>query len=168
MDPSFQVYWFGRRGILWEELLIEFGRILLVCPAPDILLIHLGGNDVGQQKTLDFILRIQHVIHQIKLSFPDLVVGFSEIIPRLRWIESLMLKPLERVCKRINEAMEKFMCPVYGLSFRYVDLEGGLPGLYRDDVVHLSEICLDILNLYFQTSIELATGFWGGVTGGVS
>lgn len=65
--------------------------------------------------------------------------------------------------KGINKAMDTFIYPVYSLSFRHTDLEGGLSVLYWDKVFHLSEIGLDILNLEFKTCIELAAGFWGVV-----
>lgn len=51
------------------------------------------------------------------------------------------------------------MPSVKGQSFRHVDLKGGLPGLYRTDNVHLSDIVLDLFilfNLDLQSSVELA------------
>lgn len=60
--------------------------------------------------------------------------------------------------KRVNRALEKCMPLLNGLSYRHVDLEGGYPGLYRPDGVHLSEVGLDIFNLGLQYSIESAVG----------
>lgn len=37
-----------------------------------------------------------------------------------------------------------------------MELERGLPGLYRPDMVHLSDIALEIFNLDIQTCVELA------------
>ena len=52
LDPSaFQVFWFGRRGMGWEDLLFEFDTLLMSFPEPSILILHLGGNDIGQMKT---------------------------------------------------------------------------------------------------------------------
>lgn len=48
------------------------------------------------------------------------------------------------------------MPSINGLSFRHVDLEGGLRGFYRKDNVHLSAVALDIFNLDLESCIELA------------
>lgn len=48
------------------------------------------------------------------------------------------------------------MPQIGGLSYRHVDLEGGYPGLYRPDGVHLSEVGIDIFNLGLQNGIEMA------------
>ncbi|XP_040181175.1 uncharacterized protein LOC120914564 [Rana temporaria] len=63
---------------------------------------------------------------------------------------------LEKIRKKINRAMAKFMPSIGGMSFRHVELEGRIPGFYRSDNVHLSDVALDILNLDLQTSVELA------------
>ena len=140
----------------WEDLLFEFDRLLMSFPEPSILILHLGGNDIGQIKTLDLIFSIRDTMLILKEACPGMVIVFSEIIPRLRWLESAALRPFEKIRKRVNKAVEKLMSPALGFSFRHVDLEGGIAGLYRNDGVHLSDIGLDILNISFQTCIERA------------
>lgn len=54
--------------------------------------------------------------------------------------------------------MAKFMPYVNGLSYRHIDLEGGLVGFYRSDAVHLSDIALDVFNVGIQNCVELAVG----------
>lgn len=144
----------------WEDLRFELGRLVNVWPQPDAVIIHLGGNDIGQVKTLDLIFSMQNTIKQIKLLFPNVVIIFSEIVQRLRWLESCYMRPFEKIRKQINRKVNKFLSYPMGFAFRHVELEGGLPGLYREDGIHLSEIGLDILNLDFQTCIEKAAG-WG-------
>ena len=52
--------------------------------------------------------------------------------------------------------MEKFMPSIEGFSYRHADLEGGIPGFYRSDLIHLSEVGLDLFNLGLQTCVEMA------------
>lgn len=85
---------------------------------------------------------------------------FSEIVPRLRWIESPILKPFEKERKRVNKEIEKFMTLDMGIKFRHLNLEDGSPGLFRDDGVHLSDVGLAIFNLDLQTYVEMAA-IWG-------
>ena len=73
-----------------------------------------------------------------------------------------MFKPLDKVRRRVNRALEKFINPDLGISFRHVELEGGIQGLYRDDGIHLLEVGLDIFNSDMQTCIEMAA-VWGHV-----
>lgn len=161
LDPNlFSIYWHGKRGMVWGELLTELGTMAYGHPHPDIIIIHLGGNDIGKQKTLNLIFQIKHYIRTIKALYPGAVIVFSEIIPRLKWLNSGVFLPFEKIRKRINRVVEKFMAVGFGFSFRHSELEGGIPGLYRPDEIHLSNIGLDILNCNLQACIEKAA-VWG-------
>lgn len=125
-------------------------------PLADVLIIHLGGNVIGNLKTLNILFQIRSAIQELKSS--RTVIAFLEIIPRLVWLQEDGFSVFDKVRKRINRRIEKFMSLGYGISFRHVDLAGG--GLYQRDGIHLSDVGLDILNLNFQTIIEQAVG-WG-------
>lgn len=48
------------------------------------------------------------------------------------------------------------MPPTGGFSYRHNDLEGGIPGLYRQGSIHSSDISLDLFNLGIQSCLEMA------------
>lgn len=49
LDPSsFSIYWHGSRDMVLEKLVFELGRLYAIFPTPDILIVHLGGNDIGK------------------------------------------------------------------------------------------------------------------------
>lgn len=51
LDPNTcQIFWFGKRGMAWRKLITVLGTLAYGWPLPDVLLIHLGGNDIGKQK----------------------------------------------------------------------------------------------------------------------
>lgn len=127
-----------------------------ILPHPDILIIHLGGNDVGKSSTLDLIFLIKHDLQHIHLIFPGTRIIFSEIIPRLVWLSFSENRSLEKIRRRVNHSIAKFMPTLSGLSYRHTELEGGFSGLYRQDGIHLSDIGLDIFNMDFQNMIERA------------
>lgn len=81
---------------------------------------------------------------------------FSEIVPRLSWLLSPLRRVMEKMRKRVNRGMAKFMPSLGGFAYRHVDLEGGFAGLYRQDGVHLSDVGAYIFNLGLQNSIEMA------------
>ena len=147
--------------MVWANLFEELGLLFQSMPIPDVLIIHLGGNDIGRSKSLDLLFQIKDDLGQLCQSFPELCLFFSEIFPRLVWSRT----PFERVRKRLNRAIAKFMPTIGGLSFRHVDLEGGIAGLFRSDGVHLSEIGLDIFNNNLQNMVEVAArrGGWAGL-----
>lgn len=121
--------------------------------------IHFGyslGNDLGKVKTLDLLFMIKQDLQRFCITSPGTTLVFSEIVPRLSWLSSDQRRVMEKMRKRVNRALEKCMPLINGLSYRHVDLEGGYPGLYRPDGVHLSEVGLDIFNLGLQYSIESA------------
>lgn len=66
--------------------------------------------------------------HLFKISLPQLIVFFSEIIQRLWWLDSVVLKSFEKVRKRVNRAVEKLMAPVFCFSYCNVNLEGVYQG----------------------------------------
>lgn len=161
-DPKLMnICWHGRRGMVWENLFEELSSLFQSMPIPDILILHLGGNDIGRSKSLDLLFRIKNDLSQFSQSFPKVRVVFSEIVPRLVWLNS----PFEKVRRRLNRAIAKFMPTIGGFSFRHVELEGGIVGLFRLDGVHLSEIGLDIFNNDLQSMVELAArrGGWAGL-----
>lgn len=45
LDPlQFSIFWYGKRGMVWENLMSVIGRLLQRFPPPDVLIIHLGGT----------------------------------------------------------------------------------------------------------------------------
>lgn len=143
------------------EILSRVSRLRASYPIPDILIIHAGGNDVGQMQTLLLLAELKRLFLLLKTSFPHTVLVFSEVIPRFRW-RNPQERFFDRIRKRVNRSMMVFLRAVGGFSFRHELLEGYEPGLYRADGVHLSEIGLDIFNCDLEEMVEKAAArFWG-------
>ncbi|XP_068107665.1 uncharacterized protein [Hyperolius riggenbachi] len=158
---SIQVMWKGVRGLQWKGLVPMIKEALCVEPPPEVLIVHLGGNDVGKIRTLQLIFDIKSDFSTLRELLPGTVLVFSEIISRLCWLRSPELSYLEKIRKKINRRVSKFMVTIQGFAYRHHELEGGIVGLYRTDGVHLSEIGSDILNMNLQEMIEQAVGLGG-------
>lgn len=65
---------------------------------------------------------------------------------------------MEKNRKRINRAMKKYLPSLDFFSYRHIELEGGLQGLFCQDGIHLSDVGLDIFNLGLQSCMEMSTG----------
>ncbi|KAE8597515.1 hypothetical protein XENTR_v10016492 [Xenopus tropicalis] len=60
------------------------------------------------------------VLVHLSFNFKKTIFVWSEIVPRLIWLEDEICKPLERVRKKVNVAISKF-CKLKGIiSYRHV------------------------------------------------
>lgn len=154
---SVTIYWKGSRGLRWSQLAFHLSQLCSYWPTPSVIIIHAGGNDIGHIKSIELMFAMKRDFQSFKLSFPHCVCVFSESVPRLLWFSSPQLKPLEKVRRCINRFLETCMPSIGGFSYRHIDLEGGMPGLYRSDSIHLSDVGLDLFNLGLQSCVEMAT-----------
>ncbi|OCT67472.1 hypothetical protein XELAEV_18038770mg [Xenopus laevis] len=161
-----KVTWLGLRGAIWHDLLAMLSQMISRWGQPDIVLIHLGGNDIGKEKTIEIIRFIRRDLAQLHFSFPEVLFVWSEIVSRITWFQSPETKALDRCHKKINSAIAKFAKWLNVFTYRHTDLELTGSGLYRDDGVHLSDIGLDIFNNGLRNAIELAISKWKGAKAG--
>ncbi|KAM4012897.1 uncharacterized protein ACNLHF_003130 [Anomaloglossus baeobatrachus] len=78
------VFWYGIRGLKFSNLLGTLKGMLLTHPYPDLIILHIGGNDLGKIKTLDLLSNFRRDFALLKNLFPYSALIFSEIVPRLR------------------------------------------------------------------------------------
>ncbi|XP_068090389.1 uncharacterized protein [Hyperolius riggenbachi] len=154
------VLWQGIRGMKWAGLCSLVYSKLHSCPVPDVLVIHLGGNDLGKTNTLALLHRMRSDIFELSGQLPNTKIIYSEMVARPVWSHP-DLRFMNSIRKRVNRAMAKTLPLVGGLSIRHRELEGGEFGLFRRDLVHLSGIGLDILNSNIHSAIE-EVGLVGG------
>lgn len=161
LDPSlFKVCWLSSVGLKLDGLVNLLLSQRQFFPHPDIMIIHSFGNDLGTRSTLNLLANIMQFFSFLRFSFPRVVPIFSEIIPRLIW-SSLKLSFLNKIRKRVNRNMAVFLPSIGGFSFRHLDLEGFLPGLFNWDQLLLSDIGYDILNANLQEMVEKASRLVG-------
>ncbi|OCT69274.1 hypothetical protein XELAEV_18040585mg [Xenopus laevis] len=156
-----KIIWMGIRGLRWNDLISVLLQMLVKWGYPDIILIHLGGNDIGKIRTVDLISQIKRDLSQIRAMMEDVIIIWSEIVPRWVWF-SPEKKLLEKCRKKVNHCVSKFVKTLNIIVFRHFYLEPVELGLYRKDGVHLSDIGNDIFN-GLQTALEKAL-FIGGVS----
>ena len=151
------ILWSGVRGMRWRNVKEHIVYLSSIWPSPQIIVIHAGANDLGKFNTWDLLCEMKRDLHAIALMFPGSTLAYSEMVPRLLWSPQGSLFYVDRIRRRLNRTIHGFMSSISGSSFRHFELEGFLPGLFRDDKVHLSGIGLDIFNMGIQSIIESAT-----------
>ncbi|XP_041417142.1 peroxisome proliferator-activated receptor gamma coactivator-related protein 1-like [Xenopus laevis] len=153
------IVWMGVRGLKWDDMLPIALQMSTRWGIPAIITVHLGGNDIGSFRSIDLIRNIKRDLAQLRFLFPDSCIVWSEVIPRLIWLQDV--RPLERCRKKVNFCISKFAKSVNILVHRHFELELGGEGLYWHDRVHLSDIGYDIFNMGIQDALEKAIKVWG-------
>ncbi|OCT95943.1 hypothetical protein XELAEV_18013634mg [Xenopus laevis] len=155
-----KIHWLGIRGAVWNDLWQLFSLMLHKWGTPDIVIIHLGGNDIGKTKIWDLSRQIKRDLAVLHFNLPQAIIGWSEMVSRLPWLQQPNLKALERCKKKLNFGIYKFMKSLNLLTYRHEELELGGDGLRRRDGIHLSDIGNDIFNVGLQNAIEKAMFKW--------
>ncbi|XP_067319784.1 uncharacterized protein [Anolis sagrei] len=149
------IEWRGRRGLRWDgliPLMFQAGG----GPPPDVLVIHLGGNDLGLLQGKALYLQARSDFKAIAKAWPNTLIAWSAMIPRLRWIGGGDIRQMERARKRVNRAIRIELARRRGLFIHQggITLDNLL--LYRGDGIHLSDEGNDIFLANLKFGIERA------------
>lgn len=122
---------------------------------PTLLVIHCGGNDIGNPRnTLKGLQKYMKLtVSKITRLLPKTIIVWSHILPRRNWSLCLSNKDGENWRTRINSALATFVVKnVCGASIKYPDILSTQGTLFRKDGIHLS----DLGNEIFVTSLKNA------------
>ncbi|CAN2390117.1 hypothetical protein PRIEUP_LOCUS153 [Pristimantis euphronides] len=72
-----RVRWIGVRGLRWGRILGEIHRFVQLDGRPDVLVLHAGGNDMGNRPCRELARDIKHDILRLWKLYPKLVVVWS-------------------------------------------------------------------------------------------
>lgn len=159
------IKWFGVPGILWGRLVTEVQRYAARDRPPDVLVLHVGGNDLGIRSMLDITRDIKSDIDRLMEQFPDMVVVWSDIVARMTWRMARSVEGINRARRKINREVSKFMVRKGGLAIRHLELEFETWRYLKKDGVHLNEVGIDMWALGLQDGIQRALWVWRGIHG---
>lgn len=155
-----QVRWIGVRGATWDRLLPDLQFRVQLDRAPDVLVIHSGGNDLGSRSTRDILRDVKLDCLRLWSSFPGIILVWSDMVARLTWRRARSVPGLNRARAKLNRAISRFIARNGGLVIRHRELEEADQALITTDGVHLNEIGLDIWTLGIRDGIERALQVW--------
>ena len=144
-------------GMRWENLLPLIQGLFNCYGYPYAVLIHCGGNDIGNHKSPCGLL-----VYEMKVTFATLLfqilpgcsIIFSSILPRLSWRFSSSIIKMERTRKRINRFIRSHLLKRNCYIIKHPDFDDMLPALFAGDQVHLSYIGNDIFINTLQGALE--------------
>lgn len=153
---GYRVRWFGYRGMRWEDLMLRLNQQLWADPMspPDVLILHLGANNLGS--TMSHVL--EHMIRSdllaIKARLPNCHLIWSSMLPRRCWRNVVNVHAIERARSHANRCAIRQVIFLGGgaIKYRLISTEDG--GTYRGDGVHLADIGQGIFLATLQSGIR--------------
>ncbi|XP_016298678.1 uncharacterized protein LOC107655626 [Sinocyclocheilus anshuiensis] len=154
MHPdSVRIWWKGVQGMTWQQLVPLLLQRKDNWPKPDVLIIHLGGNDISTTAPEAFIETVKKDMSSLKSIFPKCLLVWSSILSRQSWRGTEASKEMDIIRMAINKSICKIMTELGGSALRHGNIMPS-SGLYRPDGIHLSGNGIDIFNLNLQAFLE--------------
>lgn len=154
------IRWIGRPGMKWSRVLPEVQHVARLDRPPDVLVLHVGGNDLGGRPARVLIRDVKIDFLRLSTSFPNMVIVWSDIVARKSWRLARSVDRLNKTRIKVNKRVGQFIIRNGGLVVRHQELEKDV-GLYlRGDGVHLSDVGIDLWALGLQEGIQRALRVW--------
>ncbi|XP_029282079.1 uncharacterized protein LOC115004560 isoform X3 [Cottoperca gobio] len=156
MDPGkVTIGWKGTQGMTWSQLLPQLHQLKVTWPNPDVLIMHLGGNDLSTDSPTDLLASVKKDLTSMRSIFPQCVLVWSNILPRRVWRHSADNHEVDLVRTTVNRRIQNIIAELGGTSLTHDNIRcGANTGLYRADGVHLSPKGIDVFNLNLQDFLE--------------
>ncbi|CAN2388375.1 hypothetical protein PRIEUP_LOCUS16321, partial [Pristimantis euphronides] len=155
-----RVRWIGVRGLRWGRILGEIHRFVQLDGRPDVLVLHAGGNDIGNRPCRELARDIKHDILRLWKLYPKLVVVWSEVVRRKIWRNARSVERLDKARIKVNRMVSAFVTRNGGVAVRHRELEEAGESYWRPDGVHLTEVGLAFWLLDIQQGVERAVELW--------
>lgn len=155
-----QIRWLGIRGLRWSRLLSEFQYFAGLDRAPDIAVIHAGGNDLGVRTSREILRNIKVDCLRLWSTYPGIILVWSDIVARRIWRHARSPSGLNKARAKLNRSIGRFIARNGGIVVRHKELEVVDDKLLSTDGAHLNPIGMDIWMLGLQEGIEKALGLW--------
>ncbi|KAJ7320372.1 hypothetical protein JRQ81_019883, partial [Phrynocephalus forsythii] len=111
---------------------------------PDILVIHVGGNDVGKLMNKALINSIVQDLGVWQEQFPNTHMAWSTIIPRRTWEGESDQRRMNHTSRGVNWEVAQELLKAGGSVIGHCHINTNKLDLYRSDGVHLSTSGLDL------------------------
>ncbi|XP_053113143.1 uncharacterized protein LOC128327873 [Hemicordylus capensis] len=132
------ISWIGRRGMVIAQFLPMLQEFLAVNPPPDILVLHLGENDLGSKSGLSIFHSLRKDILLVLEWCPGILILWSAMLQRRVWRGARDTYRVERARRKVTAQMARFVAAIGGGPIDHPSILFSEPSLFRGDGVHLS------------------------------
>lgn len=113
--------------MLWSLVLPEVHHYARLDRHPDVLLLHVGGNDLGLHSMLELIRNIKFDFLCLRSLFPDTILIWSDIVGRSFWCMTRSVERLNKARIKVKREVIRFFCvqwwpggSPFGVGARYM------------------------------------------------
>lgn len=139
LEPhNISIRWFGKKGMVWEDVEPGFRDLVQQFGYPDVLMIHCGGNSIGTMSLRRLQKYMKLTVANIHSMRPNCRIIWSQILPRTYYRHMFSHIAAEKARVRINSSMSNFVIARNGGYINYPDLQKCNSNLYPDGT-HLSD-----------------------------
>ncbi|XP_061485695.1 uncharacterized protein LOC133386091 [Rhineura floridana] len=138
------IQWLSRRGMRWEGLLPALFQQQATRITPHVLVIHLGGNDLGLIQGKALLIQACSDMQLIRQRWPGVRLIWSDILPRREWRGVWDPRAIDRARKMVNRRICLALLLHGGLTIPHSCIRHRQVELYRADGIHLSDTGNDI------------------------
>lgn len=143
-EACFRVTWKGKGGMRWRELLQVLSSMVVAGKCPDVLVLHLGENDLVQETGITLMRAMKRDLQEIRQQWSGCAIVWTEFVPRRVWRDALKPQAVDKARRKINVEMVRF-CRQLGIArIRHGDIKYNTPEFFRGDGVHLSRLGMDL------------------------
>lgn len=146
LPGNLTIGWHAIGGMSWAAFEHTLQYQLLFQPAPRMVFIHLGGNDLLTHSLFKLQKWIQAGIKYLREAVPHIIILWVDILQRVDWSpdrSAKINKAIERKRRRVNRFGRQYVTSTVGGHFVAVDIDHATPGFYRSDGTHLSAVGCD-------------------------
>ena len=143
------VWWQGKCGMRWHQLLPTIKTLLRYEDPPEWLVLHCGGNAIGQIPLKQLRAKMLNDVVFLRTSLPNTKLVWSQILPRLEWKAELNHVALEKIRIRLNSMMAYDILSSGGGYIKYPEIRES-ECIFLSYKVHLSHVGNDFFIHNFQ------------------
>ncbi|KAJ1119884.1 hypothetical protein NDU88_008068 [Pleurodeles waltl] len=133
-----KISWVGKSGMRWGELLYVLAKRMEQGVCPDLLVLHLGENDVVALSGIGLLKVMKSDLGRIKERWSGTHIVWTSLVPRRVWRGAHSFRGIEEQRRKINREMRNF-CKAQGISvLTHENIVVSDVELFRHDGVHLS------------------------------
>lgn len=139
LEPhNIKLRWFGKRGMVWEDVEPWFHELVFQFGYPDVLMLHCGGNSIGTMSLRHLQKFMNLTVSNILAVRPNCKIIWSQILPRTYYRHMFSHVAAENARGRINSSLSNFIIARNGGYINYPDLQRCSQTLYCDGT-HLTD-----------------------------
>ena len=98
-----KVCWLGQSGMRWDQLLPMVARAQGRLPCPDVVVVHLGGNDLTSKGRRQLLQTMRVDLMRLADMVRPAEVVWSEVVPRFEWRGAESRAAIEASAELCNE-----------------------------------------------------------------